>query len=229
MPLPQEGESQSDFLKRCIPYVIDEGVTDDPKRAAAICYSYWRKAHGGEPPKKSIAFADIDKIIIKYRDEELSVDDFFALFANVSQESVSRDAFIQIHWQDISTDEYEAFASGDKSLSDVLVGKSFCMKVRVIDEYGSMNTYIIVRDTVDDLLSVLTSDVIETDERDVLPSATEDDVAVALEYDSGDEEGSFWFAHDDGYDYLQLVWAGTVDVVEACEKSVKHCGIHYDE
>ena len=43
MPTPREGETQSDFISRCIPFVINEGTTDDPKQAAAICHSLWRK------------------------------------------------------------------------------------------------------------------------------------------------------------------------------------------
>jgi len=47
MPVPKEGETRDKFISRCIPYVIHEGTTDDPKQAAAICYSIWRKHHPG--------------------------------------------------------------------------------------------------------------------------------------------------------------------------------------
>ena len=46
IPTPNKGESQKDFISRCIPYVIREGTTDDQKQATAICYSIWRKAKG---------------------------------------------------------------------------------------------------------------------------------------------------------------------------------------
>lgn len=36
---PTAGESESDFISRCIPVVIDEGYEVD--QATAICYSYW--------------------------------------------------------------------------------------------------------------------------------------------------------------------------------------------
>jgi len=46
MPKPTEGESQKDFVSRCIPIVMDEGTAGDNKQAAAICYSIWKKAKG---------------------------------------------------------------------------------------------------------------------------------------------------------------------------------------
>jgi len=50
MPIkPRDNESESEFVSRCIQQEMDEGTTDDPKQAAAICYSYWR--NGGD--KKS--------------------------------------------------------------------------------------------------------------------------------------------------------------------------------
>ena len=47
MPKPSSGENKKDFISRCIPIVISEGTTKDPKQAAAICYSIWRKHHPG--------------------------------------------------------------------------------------------------------------------------------------------------------------------------------------
>jgi hypothetical protein len=39
MPDPKNNESEADFLKRCIPQVINDGTATDQKQAAAICYS----------------------------------------------------------------------------------------------------------------------------------------------------------------------------------------------
>ena len=47
MPVPGNDEKRSDFISRCIPIVIHEGTTKDPKQAAAICHSIWRKHHPG--------------------------------------------------------------------------------------------------------------------------------------------------------------------------------------
>jgi len=45
MPEPRAGESQSDFISRCIPYVKNEepGIEDD--HAAAKCYGIWKQKH----------------------------------------------------------------------------------------------------------------------------------------------------------------------------------------
>ena len=57
MPKPKKGETEKDFLKRCIPELIEE--ENRPQRQAiAICYSLYRK-HGTEPsspkPKKKMS------------------------------------------------------------------------------------------------------------------------------------------------------------------------------
>jgi hypothetical protein len=40
---PSSGESEEEFIGRCIPKLISEGY--DQEQAAAICYSYWRDGH----------------------------------------------------------------------------------------------------------------------------------------------------------------------------------------
>ena len=47
---PSAGESEDDFLGRCIPTLINEGKDQD--QAAAICYSYWREKY--EEDKRNI-------------------------------------------------------------------------------------------------------------------------------------------------------------------------------
>jgi hypothetical protein len=58
MPSPRDGESQSDFIHRCVPVVMNEGTTDDNKQAVAICGSMWRRAHG---QKSASLFSDLIK------------------------------------------------------------------------------------------------------------------------------------------------------------------------
>lgn len=43
MPNRKAGESKNDFMKRCIPMVIDEGTAKDDKQAYAICMSKWEE------------------------------------------------------------------------------------------------------------------------------------------------------------------------------------------
>lgn len=44
MPRPQEGESQEDFVARCIPIVIKDETADTQEQAVAICNSMWRES-----------------------------------------------------------------------------------------------------------------------------------------------------------------------------------------
>jgi hypothetical protein len=48
MPYPKKDEKKSDYISRCIPYVIKEGTAKDEKQAAAICYSMWEKHETSE-------------------------------------------------------------------------------------------------------------------------------------------------------------------------------------
>jgi len=43
MPNPRKGESQKDFVSRCVPTVLKEGTTKDNKQAVAICYSMYKQ------------------------------------------------------------------------------------------------------------------------------------------------------------------------------------------
>jgi len=41
MPTPDKGESEDDYVNRCIPIVLGEGTAKDGKQAAAICHSMY--------------------------------------------------------------------------------------------------------------------------------------------------------------------------------------------
>lgn len=41
MPTPHDGESEKDFVERCIPIVLGEGTAKDGSQAAAICHSMY--------------------------------------------------------------------------------------------------------------------------------------------------------------------------------------------
>lgn len=45
MPDVKPGESEKEYVGRCIPIVLNEGTTKDSSQAAAICHSKWREAH----------------------------------------------------------------------------------------------------------------------------------------------------------------------------------------
>ncbi len=67
MPVPNRGETKRHFISRCIPIVINEGTTKDPKQAAAICYSIWekhRKKHMCEKCQKETDCADYESFLV---------------------------------------------------------------------------------------------------------------------------------------------------------------------
>ena len=47
-PEPKPGESQKDFIGRCIPYVKKEHPEWKQEQVVAVCYSYWRRKHEGK-------------------------------------------------------------------------------------------------------------------------------------------------------------------------------------
>ena len=62
---PKKGETQKEFLARCIPFFVDEGKPQD--QAVAICYSMWREKDKSDESK-------IIKKFDKYLDEDVWKD-----------------------------------------------------------------------------------------------------------------------------------------------------------
>ena len=46
MPRPKKGEKKDDFISRCIPEVMEEGV--EQSQAAAMCNAYWENRSKGK-------------------------------------------------------------------------------------------------------------------------------------------------------------------------------------
>lgn len=53
MPNPMKGETEKEFLKRCIPTLIREGR--EQRQAIAICYSIYRRGQKPLSKKRKIA------------------------------------------------------------------------------------------------------------------------------------------------------------------------------
>src|SRR5210317_1329564 len=84
MPKPHDGESQDDFINRCIPIVIDEGTADNPDQATAICFSIWEQENDKE--------YNMDKQkVIKYNSTKAEKVDKRVLRFIGSNEKVDRD------------------------------------------------------------------------------------------------------------------------------------------
>jgi len=54
LPKPHKGEAQDAFMSRCMHEAYGSDAPSDrtQEQAVAMCFSAWRDAHGGEPPKK---------------------------------------------------------------------------------------------------------------------------------------------------------------------------------
>jgi len=48
MPQPQEDETKSEFITRCIPIVIEEGTAESTAQAYAVCNSIWEESKKDE-------------------------------------------------------------------------------------------------------------------------------------------------------------------------------------
>ena len=59
MPLPaaRKGQSQKAFISACMSSEVMKREFPEQKQRVAVCYSRWRKKHGGNPPAKSEAAA----------------------------------------------------------------------------------------------------------------------------------------------------------------------------
>ena len=57
IPKPERGEQQEDFVARCMGSDTMGEDYPDEKQRAAVCYSSWRKEHGGEAPQERAWFS----------------------------------------------------------------------------------------------------------------------------------------------------------------------------
>ncbi len=61
MPEPKSGETQNDFIARCVPIVIDEGKTQD--QALGKCYGIWMSS------KKKSLIKTAKELVLKLKDK----------------------------------------------------------------------------------------------------------------------------------------------------------------
>lgn len=56
LPTPNKGEKQNDYMGRCMQFMTTEnkakpdGQKREQKQMVAICFSQWKKMHGGGNP-----------------------------------------------------------------------------------------------------------------------------------------------------------------------------------
>ena len=67
MPSVKKGEKKSDFIKRCIPIVLNEGNTKDTSQASAICYSKWEEHKNKKKSKSENMMDSLAKEMLRKR------------------------------------------------------------------------------------------------------------------------------------------------------------------
>src|SRR5262252_588822 len=62
LPKPHKGESQDDFMARCMHEAYGSGAPSDrtQEQAVAMCFDAWRSEHGGEAPPAKALFGPED-------------------------------------------------------------------------------------------------------------------------------------------------------------------------
>jgi len=122
MPEVKQGESEQEWLGRCIPYQLNENPDMEKDQAAAICYSMYEKSKKNEEVTMSI-IDKIDRILT----EDVDIENFIRRSLNTpkSQDAVwkmvktkfkddaDRDEFDEI-WDSFVDDDYLESAGGDK-------------------------------------------------------------------------------------------------------------------
>jgi len=85
VPKPKPGESEDDYVSRCIPIVLNEGTTDDSSQAAATCHSMWQEERGQAGGRAmGREYKSFPALAVKAGDQG-EVETIFAVFGNVDE------------------------------------------------------------------------------------------------------------------------------------------------
>lgn len=83
MPTPQPNENRDDFIGRCVPMVLDEGIAEDNAQAVAICGSMFDDSKRGKNMTRERK--TVDAIITDIDEEQGIVEAVFAVTGNIDQ------------------------------------------------------------------------------------------------------------------------------------------------
>jgi hypothetical protein len=102
MPIPNENESQTEFISRCIPVVLEEGTVSSTEQATAVCYNLWRENKGDKQMENETLQKKMDvQIDVKGIDEDNRVITF-----RVTKRVVDRDGDL-LEPSGMITDDFE--------------------------------------------------------------------------------------------------------------------------
>ena len=89
MPRPGKNEKKKDFIKRCVPIVIEDGTAKDSDQAVAICNSLWEKKKMTDTEIKSEAILEGAKILEKATEEKSNGKDKHGIIYYVPYGAIS--------------------------------------------------------------------------------------------------------------------------------------------
>jgi len=124
MPEVKQGESEQEWLGRCIPYQLNENPDMEKDQAAAICYSMYEKSKKNEEVTMSIidkidrilteeTGVDVDNFIRKtMRVKEKTQEEMWKL-VKVKFRNTDNDDFNEM-WDSFVDDDYLVQAGGEK-------------------------------------------------------------------------------------------------------------------
>ena len=155
LPKPHKGESQSDFMSRCVPEAIGSGDDKRPQdQAVAMCLGAWRDAHPGAAPapkeigewrdklKKILARAEFDA---PEPDDDEAYDDFMDRCMDRAPDDMDDDEaqqMCQTSWEDSHGDDGDGDI-GDKRFkthAEPVHGMEFVLSDETPDRIGDVIT-----------------------------------------------------------------------------------------
>jgi hypothetical protein len=237
MPTPNTGESEEEYVKRCIPIVLSENEGMNGDQAAAICHSKYAEGKGDSAQRK-IGF---DRASL---DDKVLVDDdnYLVMPAVIASEIVHQyeDGWAYKSAEDLrSMAETAAFnlARPVKILSHPDANTNYLL-IKQSDIYGRAENFHFVKNLKDaktgrPMRRGVTADIrwmksrVPEDVLEKIRSGAMRDVSIGFTFDYDDTEGTFNGVH---YDFIQrnLFLDHVAAPIEAGRCPGPICGIGYD-
>ena len=142
MPMkPGKGESQSEFMSRCVPEMMGDGKRPNDQ-AVAACMTMWRAEHGGKPPEKALSDIDApfpdeeeehEEFIDRCVTEVLDTDEF-------ATETLAEEA-CELAWEERRGKAPKTRAKGavvQKTHSEIVQGMEFVLSDETVDRLGDI-------------------------------------------------------------------------------------------
>lgn len=137
MPMkPHKGESQSDFMTRCMSETFGPNAPPDrtQEQAVAICMNYWREAHGGKNTKQDAPSVEPDEDEEEYLDRCL--DEMTDENPDMTEEEIMAEC--QVAWDDFESRRLPIGVTHFKTHSAKVAGMEFVLSDETPDRLGDI-------------------------------------------------------------------------------------------